>query len=52
MSNANMQLVTVAVDPACEDPIQKLDEGEFIDVLFFPVENLLDQLTDYCKVIV
>ena len=50
MSNANMQLVHVNVDPACADPQQHLDDGEFLDVLLFPYDNLLHHITLHATV--
>ena len=50
LTNANMQLVTVAIDPSCSDPKQRLDEGEFIDVLQFPLDDLLLHLQQHCQV--
>jgi hypothetical protein len=45
-----MHLVHVDIDPACTDPKQALDDGEFVDVLSFPYNDLLRHITDYSKV--
>ena len=50
MSNANLQLVHVTVDPACDDPPQALDDGEFVDVLLFPHNQLLHHIEEYAAV--
>jgi hypothetical protein len=49
LSNANMQFVHVLVDPNCTDPQQNLEDGEFIEVLRFPIENLLDHLERHVR---
>ena len=50
MSNANLQLVHVTVDPECDDPPQALDDGEFVGVLLFPHSQLLHHIEEYAAV--
>ena len=50
LSNANMHLVHVEIDPACTDPKQALEDGEFVDVLTFPYNDLMHHITEYSKV--
>lgn len=51
MSTANMQLATVEVElkEGDKEPEQALDEGEFIERVVVPLDELYDRLTQYSK---
>eukprot|EP01112_Ceratiomyxa_fruticulosa_P021696 TRINITY_DN7727_c0_g1_i1.p1 TRINITY_DN7727_c0_g1~~TRINITY_DN7727_c0_g1_i1.p1 ORF type:complete len:224 (-),score=68.86 TRINITY_DN7727_c0_g1_i1:90-686(-) len=52
MSNASTAMVHVEIDGNLQEnqnPIAKLDDGEFIEVILLPVENLLKSLNEFQK---
>jgi ADP-ribose pyrophosphatase len=49
LSNANMQFVHINVDANCLDPKQALEDGEFVDVMKMPYDNLLHHLLDHAQ---
>ena len=52
LTNANMDLAIVDVDlanPANQNPVPQLEDGEFIEVAVVPVKDLLNELIRFAK---